>query len=387
MITQGFTYLAFLIFFSSLVILIEKKTKAKIFNYLPTIVIIYFSAMIMSTVGVWQNNESVTLVYKTVKDSLLPAMIFLMLLRCDMREIFKLGPKMIIGFLAASLSIALGFIITYGLLKGFYEPDTWKSFASLCGTWMGGTSNMVAIQGALDISDSQLGYALLIDSIDYSIWIMFLLWLVPFAPKFNKWTKASTHVLDELSERLNRNSSEMAGKKVDFTSLIFLLGLSLIVSAISTNLGKVLPQTPFLQATTWTVVIATALGIIFAMTPISKIAGSSELSNIMMYVIVALIASRANFAELTQAPIYIISGFMILGIHFIVLICIAKLFKLDLFTCGVASLANIGGTASAPILAGAYSEALIPIGVLMALMGSIVGTGGGLMVGKILSLM
>lgn len=107
----------------------------------------------------------------------------------------------------------------------------------------------------------------------------------------------------------------------------------------------------------------------------------------MLYTIVALIASRANFAELTKAPIYIISGFVILGIHALLLSLIGKLLKLDLFTLGVASLANIGGVASAPILAGAYSEALVPIGVLMALMGYIVGTGGGILVGKILSIL
>ncbi|MPN38405.1 hypothetical protein SDC9_185929 [bioreactor metagenome] len=107
----------------------------------------------------------------------------------------------------------------------------------------------------------------------------------------------------------------------------------------------------------------------------------------MLYIIIGLIASRANFAELTQAPIYIVAGFVILIVHAVVLAIIAKIFKLDLFTCGVASLANIGGVASAPILAASYSEALIPIGVLMAMLGYVIGTGGGLFVGKILSML
>ena len=65
---------------------------------------------------------------------------------------------------------------------------------------------------------------------------------------------------------------------------------------------------------------------------------------------------------------------------------LAKIFKLDMFTCGVASLANIGGTASAPILAGSYSPALVPVGILMALMGYVIGTGGGLIVAHIMSM-
>ncbi|MGH4140253.1 DUF819 domain-containing protein [Clostridium sp.] len=386
MITKGFTYVAFLLFFAGMIVLAEKKSKSKIFNYIPAIVLLYFTAMLLSTLGMWQKTDSITAVYKGLKDNLLPAMIFLMLLRCDMRKILKLGPKMLIGFFVATISIMLGFIITYGIFKGFYEVDTWKSFAALAGSWIGGTGNMVAVQGALHISDSKLGYALLMDSVNYSIWVMLLLWLVSFAPKFNKWTKSDTSVIDEIGKKLNA-AQENIRKEIEFADLIILLGLSLFVSAMAQYFGGMLPQTVFLTGTTWTILIATLVGILLAMTPVAKIPGSTQLSNIMLYTIVALIASRANFAELTQAPIYIISGFCILGIHFVISVIAAKIFKLDLFTIGVASLANIGGVASAPILAAAYSEALVPIGILMALMGYIVGTGAALVVGKILSIM
>lgn len=386
MITNGFPYVAFLIFFASMLVLAEKKTKSKIFTYVPAIVMLYFFAMLLSTFGVWQKTKEITAVYKGVKDSLLPAMIFLMLLRCDLRKIFKLGPKMLIGFFSATITIVIGFVITYALFKGFFEPDTWKAFAALSGSWIGGTGNMVAIQGALNVPDAKLGYTLLIDSIDYSIWVMFLLWAVTFSPIFNKWTKTNTQLIDEIGLKLAKNQ-ENTKKSMEFADLIILLGLSLLVSAVAIYVGGMMPKSVFFQSTTWTVLIATAAGIIFAMTPVAKIPGSTQLSNVMLYTIVALIASRANFAELTQAPVYIIAGFVILGIHALLMIILAKIFKLDLFTCGVASLANIGGVASAPILAGAYSEALVPIGVLMALMGYIVGTGGGLLVGKILSML
>ena len=112
--------------------------------------------------------------------------------------------------------------------------------------------------------------------------------------------------------------------------------------------------------------------------------GSRDLSNVLLYMVIALLASRASLLELTEAPVWIISGFMILGIHGIILVALAKIFKLDMFTCGVASLANIGGTASAPILAGSYSGALVPVGVLMALMGYVIGTGGGILTANIM---
>lgn len=382
MIENGFTYLAILMMIASCIVYIEKKSQHKLFEYLPAIVIIYFVVMLASTFGLWEKTESVTATYKSLKSNLLPAMIFLMLLLADMREIFKLGKKMILTFLLASVSIAIGFIGMFALFHSSFGADAWKPFAALSGSWMGGTANMVAIQGALDLADSAMGYTLLIDSIDYAIWVMILLALVPFAKRFNLWTKADTSVIDEVGAKLALKEEKK--KPMDFASLFFLLGTALFVSTLAQYGASFLPTTSFLTTTTWIVIIATLAGIGFAMTPLAKISGSSELANIMLYLMVALIASRANFAELTEAPLYILAGFVIIAIHVTMMVIFAKLFKLDLFSLGVASLANIGGVASAPILASAYSKALIPIGVLMAMMGYILGTFGGLMVGRIL---
>ena len=384
MITDGFSYLAVLMSLSAFIVFAEQKTKAKFFEYLPAIVIIYFVVMLLSTFGLWQKSESVTATYKTLKSNLLPAMIFLMLLNADMREIVKLGKKMLLTFLLASTSIAIGFIGMFALFHSAFTQDAWKAFAALTGSWMGGTGNMVAIQGALDLPDAALGYTLLIDSIDYAIWVMILLALVPFAKRFNAWSKADTSVIDAVGERLALKDADK--KPMDFASLFLLLGSALLVSALSQSAAALLPVTDFLTSTTWVVIIATLAGMLFAMTPLAKLSGASELANIMLCLIVALIASRANFAELTEAPLYILAGFVIIAIHAGIMVLFAKLFRLDLFSLGVASLANIGGVASAPILASAYSKALIPIGVLMAMMGYIVGTFGGLAVGKVLEM-
>ena len=137
---------------------------------------------------------------------------------------------------------------------------------------------------------------------------------------------------------------------------------------------------PFLDKATWTVLLITLSGLIGAVTPVGRMAGSTELSNLLLYSVVALLASRASFLELTDAPAWILAGFMILAIHGIILVLLAKIFHLDMFTCGVASLANIGGSASAPIL-------LVPVGVLMALMGYVIGTAGGLITANIMALL
>ncbi|UPT78567.1 DUF819 family protein [Sulfurovum sp. XGS-02] len=384
MIEDGFIYVVLLVLTSSAIVYTEKKSRHKLFEYLPSIVILYFVVMLFSTFGLWQKSESVTSAYTFLKSNLLPAMIFLMLLSADMREIFKLGKKMLLTFFLASVSIAIGFICTFSLFHTYFEPGSWKAFAALSGSWMGGTGNMVAIQGALNLPDSAMGYTLLIDSIDYAIWVMILLALVPFAITFNLWSKADTSIIDEVGEKLALN--EKYKRPMSFFSLFILLASSLLISSLAQSMATYLPTTSFLTETTWVVIIATFSGILFAMTPLAKLSGSSQIGSIILYLIVALIASRANFSELTEAPLYIIAGFVIIAIHASIMILFAKLFRLDLFSLGVASLANIGGVASAPILASAYSKALIPIGVLMAMMGYIIGTFGGLMVGKILKM-
>ena len=385
MITNGFTYIAVLIFLAAFLVWLQKYTKWKFFDYVPPIVLLYLVTMIMCTLNVW-DMKATKPAYSALKNNILYAMIFLMLLRCDIRKILKLGPKMLGGFFAASVSIGIGFIATYAILHGALGAGSWKALGALCGSWMGGSGNMIAVQAALDIGEADMAYALVVDSIDYSIWVMFLLWAINLAPKFNKWVKADTATLDEVSRKLEDDAKANDGK-ITFVNIIFLLGLSLVVSAFGQNIGTAINGVaPFLDKATWTVLLITLAGLVGAITPIGKMAGTSELSNVMLYSVVALLASRASFLELTDAPIWIIAGFMILAIHGIILVLLAKIFKLDMFTCGVASLANIGGSASAPILAGAYSGALVPVGVLMALMGYVIGTGGGLIVAHIMSL-
>jgi uncharacterized membrane protein len=239
---------------------------------------------------------------------------------------------------------------------------------------------------ALDVPDASMGYTLLIDSIDYALWVMFLLALVPHAKRFNRWVKADSQLLEKIGVKIEANNESEGGQSsVTASGLLILFATALLMSASAQSTAQILPTSAYFTPTAWTVLIVTIAGVLGALTPLGKIAGASQLSMLMLYLIIALIASRANFAELTQAPVYIILGLVILSIHALIMVVMAKCFKLDLFTCGVASLANIGGVASAPILAASYSKTLIPVGVLMAMVGYIIGTGGGLLVGKILS--
>ncbi|MGD6846382.1 DUF819 domain-containing protein [Rossellomorea aquimaris] len=386
MIQDGVIYISLLIAFVAIIALAEKQIGGKFFKYVPGIVLIYIGCALLKTFDVFSTSDSVETTYSTVRGLLLPAMLMLMLLQCDLRKIIRLGPKMILTFLAASLSIVAGFTITYALFKGFYAEGTWKAFAALTASWTGGSANMVILQGILEVPENIFGYALIMDTVNYSFWVMFMFWLVPFSAAFNKWTKTDTSYMKGITTELAATSEETEAKSFGFVELLSFIGLGLFISALSTKIGGMLPVLgAAVNATTWTIIIASAVGLILAMTKIGRVPGSFELSKVMLYIVIALIASHADFSQLFQAPIYIISGFMILFFHGLIMVILAKLFKLDLFTMGIASLANIGGVASAPILAGTYHRSLIPVGILMGVFGSLLGTYFGILASSILS--
>lgn len=390
MIKDGFTYLATLVFLAGVLVNLPKvftgKKAQKVFQFLPPIAMIYLGLMLLCTAHVW-DLKSTAATYSSVKNPILYAMLFLMLLRCDLKKIVKLGPKMLIGFFAATISIGLGFVVSFAVFKDGLGPDAWKSLGALCGSWMGGGGNMMAIEAALDITEESMAYALVLDTVCASVYVMFLLWAIGFADQFNRWTKADVRTIQEVGEALEAEVRANQ-KPLLWQNILVLLGAGFVVSALSSKAGVLINSVlPLFDKATWTVLVVSIAGILLALTPFGKLKGTEEVSNVMLYIIVALIASRADLRALGNAHVWLAAGFLILIIHVVILVILAKVLKLDLFTCAVASLANIGGTATAPVLAGAYSSALVPVGILMALLGYIVGTGGGLIVARLMSLL
>ncbi|MCH5188845.1 MAG: DUF819 domain-containing protein [Oscillospiraceae bacterium] len=389
MIKDGFMYIAALLFIASVLVFLPRifkgPTAQKVFKFAPPIVLIYLGLMFFCTIKLWDLDATGD-AYNALKNPILYAMLFVMLLRCDLKKILRLGPKMLIGFFSATLSIGLGFVVSYAIMHGVLGADAWKALGALCGSWMGGGGNMLAIQAALDVPESSMAYALVMDSICATLYVMFLLWAINFSEKFNKWTKADTKLIDSVGAALEEEAKANTQPLV-WHNIMILMGSGLLVSAVSQALGTQINKVlPFLDKATWTVLVVTALGLIFALTPFGKLRGTEEVSNVMLYSVVALIASRADLSAMGNAPAWLFAGLIILVIHVAIMIVLAKLLKIDIFTAAVASLANIGGTATAPVLAGTYSSALVPVGIIMALLGYVVGTGGGLIVAQLMSL-
>ena len=391
-INTGLAYIAVLMFVAGGLLFLQRTTKWKVFDLVPPLVWIYVLHMLLCTLGIYE-TDAVKATYSGFKNNLLYAMIFVMLLRCDFRKLAKLGPRMIAIFLGCSLTLAIGTIVAYPVFMGSMggAEKTWAAVAALYASWVGGSGNMAAMEAAFTIDPGAYGAALALDTVCYSVWIALLLVAVKIAPKWNKICKADTSKLDAVAEAANAELSK--DKKVaTATDWIFLIGISLAVSAITQWLGGVCNNglcaigLDMFGASTCTTVLVTIIGLICAMTPLGKMAGVEELSSVYLYAVVSMLASRASLVDLIAAPMWVVYGFVILVVHVVLMFLLSKVFKWDLCMVSTASLANIGGSASAPIVATAYNPNFAGIGVLMGVLGAAIGNFAGLAMGAILKL-
>ncbi|HLR20548.1 MAG TPA: DUF819 family protein [Tissierellaceae bacterium] len=383
MITNGFTYIALLVFFSAMLVAVRKLTNWKIFEFVPPIVMVYLFNMLFATINLW-DMEATSYAFSATKNNLLYAMIFVMLLRCDFRKLAKLGGRMISIFMGGAISIIVGFILIFILFKGVLGAESWRGMAALAASWVGGSANMAAMQDALSVPEADFGAALIVDTVFYSIWLAIMLVLVPFKSKWNKIMKADTSKLEDVAAATTAEINK-EDKDLDFSSLFTLLGLSLIISAITQNLGEVLAF-GMIDSGTMTVLLVTIIGLIAALSPLGEMAGVEEMSNMYLYVVISLLASRAGLNEILDAPMWLIAGLFVLIIHIILMVVFSKLFRWDLCMVTTASVANIGGAASAPIVSSAYDRSYVGIGVLMGVLGSAVGNIMGLIAANIMRL-
>lgn len=389
-ITNGFTYVAFLMFLAGGLLALQKYTKWKVFNIIPPLVWIYVLNMAFCTMGLYE-SEGVSSAYGALKNNLLYAMIFVMLLRCDFRKLGKLGGRMIAIFLGCSLTLAVGFFVGYPLFVNVLggADKTWAAVSALYASWVGGSANMAAMQAALPVDAGAYSCALALDTVCYSVWIALLLLAVRYAKKWNNAVKADTSKLDAVAAAANAEVAKEK-KSAAASDWIFLIGLSLLVSALSQTVGAAMNSglssvgLSMFDSGTCTTVFVTLLGLVCAVTPLGKLPAVEELSNIYLYAVVSLLASTASLGDLVSAPMWVVYGAFVLALHILLMFILSKLFRWDLCMVSTASLANIGGSASAPIVATAYDASFAGIGVLMGVLGAAIGNFCGLGMGAIL---
>jgi uncharacterized membrane protein len=376
MITTVWPYLAAMLLAAGVFPAVERQTRWRLFEIVPPIVLTYLAVTLLAVLGLWQVNEEIAATQKAATGRLVPALIFLLLVNCDLRAIFALGPRVLAVFFSTSIARFVAFVATFLLFRPWLPGDHWQPLAALSGSWVGGSANMVAVKQSIGMSDEYLAFSLLTDAICYSLWVVVLFSVAKLAPAFNRWTGATSSADLEVAER-----PTTAPASPD--SILVWLGVALAVSVGSAALASFLPASGVISATTWSSLIATGLGLLVAHTPVARYPGASSLASALLAVVVALLASQSNFEGIASAPLYLLCGLSILLIHALLLVGFAKVFRFDLYLCGIASLAHIGGVATTPVLAASYSRKLVPVGVLLALLGYVLGTGFGILLAAV----
>lgn len=374
MIDSTLEYLLLICFISAIIGLLEFKLKLKIFKYIPAIVFIYIIFMLIGSNSIINFTDQIKDTYTNLKNNLLSAMLFLFMLQIDFKSFFSLSKKILLSYFFSVFSIVLAFIIMFVLFS--YTSDEIGIFSTLAASWLGGSANMVAIASALEVSEEDLGIALVIDTINYSLWFTFLLFISAYSNKINRFFNSSEQI--DILENIACSCT------IGVKRYYLFLSISLVVAFISIVLSKIVV---IYSSSTSMILFATSFGILGSFTKLKNINGSNDLAISMLYLLIALIASKANIDNFSNLYIYVFAGFVVLLIHAFIMFSVAKIFRLDMFSIGVSSLANIGGIASAPILASTYNKALIPFGVVLALMGYLVGTFVALFLAYILRLL
>ena len=352
---------------------LEERTRWKLFNYFPPLIFIYAIPAIMSNTGVLTKSSAV---YDWLSSIVLPMFLVIMLLKVDVASTIKMMGRGIFVMLFGTVGVILGAPIAFLLVKNKLPEDTWKAFGSLAGSWIGGTGNMAAVTEGLKTSGQGFGLAVLGDNLIYIVWLPILLGSKNFAKAFNRFTRVDKKRIQmlEMAQVETQDSSE----RVKMRHFLYLLVLGFVCTWAAEIISGLLPELqPILTASTWKILLITTMGLLLSLTPARHIPASHEFAMALVYIFVANMGARADISGLTGSTGWFILGCYIwIGIHGAFCVLGAYLLRVDVHSTAIASAANIGGAASAPVVASHHNEKLVPASILMALMGYAIGNYG-----------
>ena len=350
--------------------LLEKRTGWRLFNYLPPLIFIYLAPVVMSNSGVLPTSSTV---YTGMKELVLPMMLILLLLKVNVGGAVRVLGRGVGVMLFGALGVVIGAPLGFLAVKAWLGPEGWKAFGVLAGSWIGGTGNMAAVGEMIDASGADIGLAVIGDSVIYIIWLPILLG----SKKMAGWFASFTGVDDDRIARMEAAAAEESSdpRPPSTPNLLALLCIALGAAWFAEGLAPLLPvHEPYLGATSWKILLITSLGIGLSFTPCRDIPGSHELGMAFVYLYVARMGAVADLSEVVdQAVPFILGATLWILIHGAFCLLGAKLLRVDVHTAAIASAANIGGAASAPVVASHHHESLVPASILMALMGYAIG--------------
>jgi uncharacterized membrane protein len=369
MVTSAAGLLTVLVGVAALFFWLQERTGWRVFRFLPPLIWIYALPVALNNLGV---IPSASPVYLALRDLALPSFIILMLLQVDVGGAVRVMGKGVLVMLLGTAGVVVGGVAAYALVHTKLSADAWTGFGALAGSWIGGTGNMAAVAAAVDAPAEQLGLAVLADNAVYIVWLPLLLGSKAFAERFNRWARVP-------EERLARMEAAAAAEvkveeRVAMRHYLYLAAVALAGTWAAAELAPRLPEVGVvLETSTWRILLVTTFGIALSFTPVRRIPGSHEVAMALVYVFVASMGARAALGALGQAPYFLLGAFVWIAIHGAFCLLGARLFRVDLHSVAIASAANVGGAASAPVVAAAHRESLVPAAILMALIGYALG--------------
>jgi uncharacterized membrane protein len=366
----------------------------KFYKYVPTLLLCYFIPSIFNSLGIFSGESS--RLYFVASRYLLPTSLVLLTISIDLPGILKLGPKALIMFFTGTAGIIIGGPVAI-LVVSVFAPDivggagpeaVWRGLTTVAGSWIGGGANQAAMKEIFNVGDGLFSAMIAVDVIVANIWMAFLLYGAGIHKQIDEKLQADTSAISELKEKIEAYRSQIM-RIPDLTDTIKLMSVGFGVTAFA-HFGSdliapwIAVNAPGLEKFSltsgffWLIVISTtiALGLSFTRARELEGIGASRYGSVFLYVLVATIGMKMDLMAIFENPGLFLVGLIWMAVHAILLIGVAKLIKAPFFFMAVGSQANVGGAASAPIVASAFHPSLAPVGVLLAVLGYAVGTYG-----------
>jgi len=377
----------------------------KFYKFIPALLMCYFIPAIFNSMGLVSSKTSQT--WPFAKNFLLPTALVLMTLSIDLKAVINLGPKALIMFFTATLGIIIGgplaLLIVGSISPGIFGfegvDELWRGLATLAGSWIGGGANQNAMLAVFKYNPDKYGAMLLVDIVVANLWMAVLLLGAGKSDQIDQWFKADSSAINALKEKMEKFTATIS-RNPSVKDFILILAVGFAATGLSHIVAEAMApvfvaddpkNASFLSSGFfWIVVTATAIGLLLSFTKARNLegAGASKIGSVFIYALVAIIGMKMDILQIfDKENIAVISiGLVWMVIHVILLIIVGKLIKAPFFFLAVGSKANIGGAASAPVVAAAFHPALAPVGVLLAVVGYAVGTFGALFCAQLMEM-
>lgn len=375
-----------------------------IYRFVPVVLLCYFLPALFNTFGLISGADSQ--LYFIASRYLLPTSLVLLTLSIDLKSVLKLGPKALIMFLTGTFGIIFGgpvalylvSLIYPEVLGGVGADETWRGLATIAGSWIGGSANQTAMLEVFGASPVLFSQMIAVDVIVANLWMAFLLYWAAKPALLDKLLKADTSAITALKEKVEKYQLSIM-KIPSLSDTMTILGLGFLVTGIAHFFAEILAahigaNYPALKTYSldssffWLVILATTGGLVLSFTRARKLegVGASRMGSVLLYVLVATIGMQMDLRAVLDNPVFFLVGFVWMIFHISFMLLVAFVIRAPFFYVAIGSQANVGGAASAPIVASAFHPALAPVGVLLAVLGYGVGTYGAYICGILLQL-